>query len=296
MTDMDALRTDLIHDSYYLGVAAVREVVLWRRIDLADLLVTKDSAEKVDEAARIAKTRKAEGQHNNGDTDHAEPAEILMPDPAFLTFVALISGPAKSSPTLADAKATCRMVAPELPPFASDFSEVLHNVKWFMQQCATAGNAKQGIFSEKKNPVLSIKLRHVLFEETEGNIGKLSIHSGLEGSHTMTLSGRLGRNEKHPLHHPLPAYNMKGNLIRATDYHRMIMGAVVRAMVTLRHWNIAPKENEISGRNTYTADILGLWVIVPAPKLPATPKSGGSKRRIFATDPGSLSKKARIGY
>ncbi|KAJ7508733.1 hypothetical protein B0H11DRAFT_2431735 [Mycena galericulata] len=309
MTDMNALRTDLIHNSHYLGVAAVREEVVWRRIGRADLLVTKDSAEKADEAARIAKTRKTEGKHDNGDDDgDVEPAEIVTPDPAFLTFVALISvdnfwlladanwkGPTKFAPTLADAKASCRMVAPELSPFASDFSEVLNNVKWFMQRCATPGNAKQGIFDGKEVPVLSIKLRHVLFEAILASfpfilawkdLMTMPLYSDPEDAETIqnwpvkSDAAQAALEEMKTTHRviPLPAYNMKGNLIRATDYHRMLMGAV---------------DNETSGRDTYTADIHGLRVLVPAPKLPATPKSGGSKRKIFATDPGSPSKKAR---
>ncbi|KAJ7452996.1 hypothetical protein B0H11DRAFT_1927144 [Mycena galericulata] len=97
------------------------------------------------------------GPEPKPDPTRARPprSEILTPDPAFLNFVALISvdgfwlladanwKQTKISPSLADAKATCCMVAPELPPFANDFSEVLNNVKWFMQQCATAGNTKQ---------------------------------------------------------------------------------------------------------------------------------------------------------
>ncbi|KAJ7511699.1 hypothetical protein B0H11DRAFT_2183013 [Mycena galericulata] len=43
---MEALRTDLIPNSRYLAVAAVREEVVWRRIGHAHLLVTKTLLEK----------------------------------------------------------------------------------------------------------------------------------------------------------------------------------------------------------------------------------------------------------
>jgi hypothetical protein len=86
---------------------------------------------------------------------------------------------------------------------------------------------------------------------------------------------------------PLPAYDIHGNLIHPTQYRDTLKGAVVRVTVLLKHWNITVKDN-VNRRDTYTADIKNLRVLVAALKFAGSPKA---TRTIAQTDPGSLSKK-----
>jgi len=106
------------------------------------------------------------------------------------------------------------------------------------------------------------------------------------------LSGMLTTHRVNPL----PAYDHKGNLIQPTEYRAKLMGAIVRATITLKHWNITAnlKGDEPNSRDTYTADIENLRILVPAPK-PATPTTTPRKRRnLEKTDPGSPTKKGRF--
>jgi hypothetical protein len=75
---------------------------------------------------------------------------------------------------------------------------------------------------------------------------------------------------------PMAAYDIHGSLIPPTQYASVLTGAVVRASVTMSHWHIAK-----DSRDTYTADVLSLRVIVPAPVLApkVTPSSSTSPRK-----------------
>jgi hypothetical protein len=65
---------------------------------------------------------------------------------------------------------------------------------------------------------------------------------------------------------PLPAYDIHGNLIHPTQYRDTLKGAVVQVTVLLKHWNITVKDN-VNRRDTYTADIKNLRVLVAALKF-----------------------------
>ena len=76
---------------------------------------------------------------------------------------------------------------------------------------------------------------------------------------------QLAKSEMLTTHrmNPLPAYDYKGNLIQPIEYHAKLRGVIVRATVTLKHWNIAAKWDEIKGCDAYTADIINLRILVP---------------------------------
>ncbi|KAF8200513.1 hypothetical protein K438DRAFT_1965976 [Mycena galopus ATCC 62051] len=86
----------------------------------------------------------------------------------------------------------------------------------------------------------------------------------------------------------VPAYDIGGKLIHPLQYRESrsetLMGAIVRATVTLKHWNIAQPSQD-----SYTADIKNIRVLMQSPKLPAPVTSS----KVIKTDPGSPSKKRR---
>jgi hypothetical protein len=177
MSDMHVFRNKLIQDSLYLGTTAIRDKVVWRRIGRETCLVTKASATAHD-AAQPKDSTESQTQATDDASDSTLPDPIAPLIPATLTMVALISseniwlvedghwkGPTAYTKSFDELKLTCLMVSPmPLPNFATDFPNVLHNVRWLMQQTETKGNNKQGVLNPKEKPTTSIKLRHILFE------------------------------------------------------------------------------------------------------------------------------------
>jgi hypothetical protein len=106
----------------------------------------------------------------------------------------------------------------------------------------------------------------------------------IDNENTRKAATELKKN-----HHiiPLPAYDIHRNLIHPTQYRDTLKGAVVWVTVLLKHWNITVKDN-VNRRDTYSADIKNLHVLVAAPKFAGSPKA---TRKIAQTDPGSPSKK-----
>ncbi|KAF8168623.1 hypothetical protein K438DRAFT_245972 [Mycena galopus ATCC 62051] len=181
---MDAERTSLIAETYYLGVADIRDEVVWRNIDGEHKMVTRESADAED--LHIA-------------TTSVTASESLLV-PAELTFVALLSskdfwlssdghwtGPIQHIKNLAEVKLKCSAVAPswsEVPVFAGDFTDVLQNMHWLMDSAGTAGITQKGIFPSEPSPAesspaasspqASLALRHVLFDKVYGSPGKSS--------------------------------------------------------------------------------------------------------------------------
>jgi hypothetical protein len=166
---------DELLEYYYLGVPAIREQAVWRTIGRENKLVTADSVRAADrKAARIAEIEEvkvSERFGNRGTSQRTSIPETLVP--ADLTFVAVISpdnfwlmpdvnwrGETLYTKTFENVKLGCCLVAPNTPDFAaSDFSEALANLDWFMGASATPGNMRQSIVD-----AATIKIRHVLFE------------------------------------------------------------------------------------------------------------------------------------
>ncbi|KAG1755100.1 uncharacterized protein EDB91DRAFT_273078 [Suillus paluster] len=91
--------------------------------------------------------------------------------------------------------------------------------------------------------------------------------------------GGLEDNKKTCRVVPIPAYDMKGNLINLRHYCQTLEGAAVELYFTLRHWSIHPKKNQLenSGIDTYTADIILIHVISPP-----TPCAGTSLKQTVS--------------
>ncbi|KAJ7726973.1 hypothetical protein B0H14DRAFT_2640996 [Mycena olivaceomarginata] len=174
-----------------------------------------------------------------------------------------------------DVKLNCPAVVPsQMPVYVNDFTDVVGNIQWFMAQSETAGYSKQGIFSAIETQKQSIKLRHVLFQKVNGEPSNQRRHRehrevAIDNENTCKAATELKKNHRII---PLPVYDIHGNLIHPTQYRDTLKGAVVQVTVLLKHWNITVKDN-VNRRDTYTADIKNLHVLVAAPKFASSPKA-----------------------
>ncbi|KAJ7342808.1 hypothetical protein DFH08DRAFT_873609 [Mycena albidolilacea] len=291
---------DELLEYYYLGVPEIREQAVWRTIGRENKLVTAESVRAADrKAARIAEIEEVKVNErfgNRGASQRTSIPETLVP--VDLTFVAVISpndfwltpdvnwkGKTPYTKTFEDVRLRCRLVAPKIPDFAaSDFSEALANLDWFMGASATPGNTRQSIVEAG-----AIKLRHVLFERIEGEPVDSEVKA-MEDWPCSTEEARKARDAIKRTHRvlPLKAFDMAGNLLPPTKYSQALKGAVVRVSVKLTRWKFRPQGDDPRGRDVYTADIDNIRVLVP-PK-PRT------RQIIPRTDPGpsrSPKKKAR---
>ncbi|KAJ7839586.1 hypothetical protein B0H14DRAFT_2587922 [Mycena olivaceomarginata] len=170
-----------------------------------------------------------------------------------------------------DIKLNCPAVVPsQTPVYVNDFTDVVGNIQWFMAQSETAGYSKQGIFNASETQ--KHQRRHREHREV-----------AIDNENTCKAATELKKNHRII---PLPVYDIHGNLIHPTQYRDTLKGAVVRVTVLLKHWNITMKDN-VNRRDTYTADIKNLRVLVAAPKFAGSPKA---IRTITQTDPGSPSR------
>ncbi|KAJ7141097.1 hypothetical protein C8R44DRAFT_762714 [Mycena epipterygia] len=285
MTEMGDFRLRLLQDPYCLAVDEVKENIIWRRVGRSDILVTKESAITYDKAiAEEAAEGGAEGDTGSDQGAFNKP-EL---EPAALTFVATISpddfwltpcgywkGPSRYVPTLADLKLNCRLVAPT-EPFAEDFKTVVKNLKSLIADIEIKGNDKQGIF-DKESAIDRIRVRHVVFEPLgdDDDLGGFRLRDW-PVRHEAARIALHGMVETHRVF-PIAAYNMDGDLIPPSKYASALKGAVVRATISMEHWDIAADKKDV-----YTADIISFRVLVPAPP-PASPRK---RKQVAAKDPG----------
>lgn len=83
---------------------------------------------------------------------------------------------------------------------------------------------------------------------------------------------------------------MHGDLIDPHFYRSRLCGAIVEMHFELTHWSMRGR-NEESGRDTYTADVSALRVLVPPKAISVTPKK---RKAVAKMDPmESPSKKSR---
>lgn len=64
---------------------------------------------------------------------------------------------------------------------------------------------------------------------------------------------------------------MHGGLIDPHFYRSRLSGALVEMHFELTHWSMRGKNDE-AGRDTYTADVVALCVLVPPKPVVVTPK------------------------
>jgi len=92
---------------------------------------------------------------------------------------------------------------------------------------------------------------------------------------------------------PIPAYDIKGDLIKPEAYRRSLEDAIVELHFGLTHWAIAGRK-AAPASDVFVGDIDLIRVLVP----PHTSSSGMVKKRVVPMymDPNApVSKKARMG-
>ncbi|KAJ7018594.1 hypothetical protein C8F04DRAFT_1404858 [Mycena alexandri] len=288
MGDLAALRDELAQNTHFLANANIPSTLTWKKIGSDNVLVSTEAAAKYDNAVQPT-------------TDNEEtPTEVPELDPALLSMVAKVAtsdfwltpcghwkGPTSFTPTFADLKLNCRLVAHEDSVFKGDFKKVLDNVSALMAKAATSGHSRQGIFDPKEQPKTSLKVRHVVFAEKApgDDDGGYDLRDWPVKS-PAAREALVAMEDTHRVY-ALPAYDINGNLIPPSQYGTL-MGAVVRATISLSHWNIARE-----ARDSYVADIVSLRVLVPAAPIAST-SSPRKRKAVETTDPGaSPMKKAR---
>ncbi|KAJ6518278.1 hypothetical protein C8R47DRAFT_1232444 [Mycena vitilis] len=280
MADLKSFREELQHNPFYLGGSALTEKVQWKRVGREDMVVSANAAAVEGAAA-----------DSNDEGDQPDPVALsivatVSPEDFWLVPCGFWKGPTIYTPTFADLKLNCRLVAAEDPLFAADFRTGMKNVEKLTANIATEGHSKVGLFDTKEKPKTTLKLRHVVFEEKEAgdeddpNAFQVQDWPAKSTAAQEALDGMITTHRVNPI----AAYDINGDLIAPSQYSSALMGAVVRANFTLSHWNIAKDK-----RDSYSADIDSLRVVVPPKKGNAGGSSPARKRKgpPAATDLGA---------
>ncbi|KAK6974454.1 hypothetical protein R3P38DRAFT_3335806 [Favolaschia claudopus] len=290
MSDLASFRADLLAGPYYMGNEDVISSLAWKKVGRDEMVTSAEEGAK--HASDMEK--QANTDHDNEGSEGGEGAGADDLNPVGLTVVAMVSpencyltpcanwnGPTEFDPSFADIKLNCRLVAPSNSPFAGDFQIAMKTITKLMAQVETDGYKKSGIFNFKENPKIGFKIRHIVFEPKEEDDGdELFVLQDWPVKNAAAKEALEGMENSHQVI-PIRAYDVDGDLIPPTNYMSKLSGAVVRATLTLSHWKIGRDK-----RDTYTADIESLWVLVPA--------SVAGSRRLPGTSP-SPKKKARHG-
>ncbi|KAF7354720.1 hypothetical protein MSAN_01386000 [Mycena sanguinolenta] len=309
MSDYVQFRHELSQNELYLGQRDIDIVqkVEWKKDKHGAFIASKQAVAEYEAAlaAYAAQSEASKGIEANG----VEMMKQPRLKPAEFTLVAKISpsrcylkpdgwkGPIEFTKTLADMKLECRLIAPGEAPFDQEFVLALENIRKLLDAGGTKGYKKQGIFDPQCN--LNIKVRHVVFkhknknegEKHEDNAFKLSDWPVNPHSPTALAAHKeMVAKDSHRVH-PLPTYNVDGDLIAPADYSKLLPGAVVRAEISITHWVIAN-----DNRDAYVAEIECFRLIVPASaqaQAQTGPSSIRKKKVLAEKDDGPSPKKVR---
>ncbi|KAJ7470988.1 hypothetical protein FB451DRAFT_1252655 [Mycena latifolia] len=297
-SDMAEFRKELLQTTNYIGVTETLDDLVWKRIGREDMLLTKEVASAYDAVLEpTASTDTAViPSSSSSETPEFKLAELTLiakisPNNFWLIPCGYWKEPTKYAPTFADLKLNCQLVAPNDPLFSDDFNTALKNIESLMALVETKGNTKRGILDTEDNARNSIKVRHIVFEIKEGDDDSDVTAIKLRDWPVKSDAARDARDKMDTTHrvHRIPAYDVFGELLPPIRYASALPGAVVRATISMKHWNIATDR-----RDAYAADIVKLRVLTPPPIAePATPLR---KRKLSVTDSGptpSPSKRAR---
>ncbi|KAK7016115.1 hypothetical protein R3P38DRAFT_3321543 [Favolaschia claudopus] len=290
MSDLASFRADLLAGPYYLENEDVISSLAWKKVGRDEMVVSAEEAAK--HASNMEKQSNTD--HDNEGSEGGEGVGADDLNPVGLTVVAMVSpencyltpcanwnGPTEFDPSFADIKLNCRLVAPLNSLFAGDFQFAMRTITKLMAQVETDGYKKSGIFNFNENPKIGFKIRHIVFEPKEESIIELFVLQDWPVKNAAVKEALEGMENSHQVI-PIRAYDVDGDLISPAHYMSKLSGAVVRATLTLSHWKIGRDK-----RDTYTADIESLRVLVPAS---VAGSSSPRKRRvapIAKKDPGS---------
>jgi hypothetical protein len=145
---MATIKKEIVANSAYLGDLSIHDKLVWDRQGCCDVLVLKSDALTVKQALQ---------EHSialEGDPEQPSPSLYLPAEtkPACLSAVIHISedeywltscgnwhGPNVAAQTLVDIKPTCVGGSPAMEPFATNFSNIISNAEWLLDQATTQG-------------------------------------------------------------------------------------------------------------------------------------------------------------
>ncbi|KAJ7612104.1 hypothetical protein FB45DRAFT_1037032 [Roridomyces roridus] len=205
-------REEIRNETYYLAAPTIRDEVVWRKIDGADTLVTRVSAEA--ETARPAE------------------AESLL-KPAFLTAVIQMTsnkfwmdaeggwlGPIEYVEEFSQVKLAARVAAPppQYAPFAQDFADALDNLKFMVDSVGTKGFVQKGVLDTVGGD-RGFKIRHALFERRDDTRDNEEDEFPIKSWPVSSAHAKEGLEKIVDTHLVnLPAYDIDGNLIHPSEY------------------------------------------------------------------------------
>jgi len=290
---LEADRQKLLDSGTYLGESnnPFLEDVTWERIGRGYHLVTKESIEAVK-----SNTANVDATNNQTEDETEQWQDVTIEssmEEAILSVVVQVShddcwltpcghwkGPNQVTKNFEDLKLSFHGEQPGHEVFSQDFATVVKNIRQlFKQQIAVAGsdpNAVQRGFlsTSRANNAERLKFRHVLFEKLDENESDTASESedswSLADWPVISSEAEDAKQQMLTTHRvvPLPAYDIKGNLIEPKKYQEALAGALVRVNFTMAHWYIA-SNNEST--NSFVANIKSVRVLID-PVVAKSPK------------------------
>ncbi|KAK7063905.1 hypothetical protein R3P38DRAFT_2821118 [Favolaschia claudopus] len=276
--------------SSYLGMVDAPDKLGWRPLEAGqgEMVVEKTAVFAYDEKWE-ALSQETGGERETRELHKIEAAKLsfvakISAKNCFLTPCGNWKGEAAYLPTLADVKLACELVAPHDTPFADDFPMVIRNLESLTSMAANENHTPKGILDWNSQSKRTIKVRHRLFEEKgDGDVDDSDLKQWPVKS--PEAKEALRKMEKTHIVQKLAAYDIYKRRIPPSEYMRALRGAVVRVVISLHHWKIDKRAEDV-----YTADIVSLSVIRAATPsvIQGSPSKKGSpakKRRVPSVDP-----------
>ncbi|KAK7057790.1 hypothetical protein R3P38DRAFT_2843059, partial [Favolaschia claudopus] len=270
--DWASFRSSLLANKYYLGNPQLLDDVTWASVGWEELVVSAKAAREYASSSDTTLTNETiSGLEHIPLTLFAK----ISSTDCFLASCAYWKGPTAYTPTFADVKLNCRLVAPEGDAgLANDFRVALRNLEQLLENVQTKGYKQVGIFDSEETVKTGIKLRHVLFSPKESNEAEAEPDNDefplakwpAQSEAAQAALNNMAAESTHRVNR-IRAYDLNGNLIPPASYASALRGATVRAEISISHWKI----NKDGGRDVYVADIDTLRVIRAPPVKMASP-------------------------
>ncbi|KAF8960312.1 hypothetical protein BDZ97DRAFT_1760783 [Flammula alnicola] len=301
---LEADRQKLLHSGIYLGEAdhSFLEDATWKRLGRGYQLMTNASVETT--TTENTDTKEPGDDDPNSSVEQAIFSVVVQIDydDCWLTPCRHWKGPTQFTKEFEDIKLTFQGERPNHEVFSQDFTAAINNIRELINTQITAvGSAPNAVLRgflshSRANNADVLKFRHVVFEKVDG----YDSDTASETEDVYTLAGwpiihpeaenarqEMMRGKAHQVV-PLPAYDIKGNLIRPDKYKEALAGALVRVSFTMAHWYIT-SGSELA--NSFVADVKAIRVLTdPTPKSPRKRRTAKQE-----TELPSPSKRRRTG-
>ncbi|KAF9039959.1 hypothetical protein BJ165DRAFT_1407106 [Panaeolus papilionaceus] len=269
------------------------DLVVWRRIGFANVLVTKSSTRAVQEYQEAREAANSTPPDTAPDSESVETPscdEAPTLEPAILSIIATID---HDKPPANNA-------------IVQDFCDALNNLKALVKE-VTGGDASgsapmRGFLMAGVNGAPVLRFRHVVFEEVNEESGEDGSETASDSdectlenwpvAHPAAAEAKLTMQGKYHSN-PLPAYDTKGEIIAPERCKTALPGAIVRISFTLTYWHITGSKSDSSSGSAYNifnADVKSIRVLSDPPAQALMPK----KRRTVHYDPDDGSPRKKI--